>query len=654
MQAPSTDALTEQLQGFRFERVPQKVEKGRKEPSRSAKDKEPSRAKRASHRGDDAQPRVLVERKELQALQSERRTLFSRIDDAAAEARALRDEVAEREETMAASRVSAAQQQEVWARHDALRVEERDQARAQAAQAEDRARLSGEARAAAEADRARLREQLAVSEAEGRRAQVEATRATQQLVAAQTEARKAEDAATAVLAQVKEELARERERAAAAEARCKELEPEKESAAREVAALSERLTAALSERRALEDSVRQVEEMRELLRAERDSAKERAEHAEARADKFQRQRAEAVGEAQQLAARIAGLEASAVAATEAKDVDEERLQRETAALRTHIEFAESRGRQAERRCDALMATLEKERHEALRTQTALARAEERLMEERVRGQVAEERWGPLLRQRDEAQRERARAARALSAMHAERRELEWAVSDLGRRHTAAGLAGAPSRAWDAAMAMPTSGGVLGGGTLRGSARTAEGLAATPYAARAPTAHLVADPTAHSTFRTSPYGMRDAPSPIGRYLPTDIGGVAEADAAVAAARAVSPIAGLAAAAAAARCGSAGLDQCFAAEVAAMHSRAYGAGGALEPRITDREDAEAFQARLEAAAAWPPSGRQQRTSEQRTSEQRTAEQQADLEMERRLGLERAAASAADPASTPWTAA
>jgi hypothetical protein len=55
---------------------------------------------------------VLVERKELQSLQSERRALFSRIDEAAAEARALRGEVQSREDQVSRARVSAAQQQE--------------------------------------------------------------------------------------------------------------------------------------------------------------------------------------------------------------------------------------------------------------------------------------------------------------------------------------------------------------------------------------------------------------------------------------------------------------------------------------------------------------------------------------------------------------
>ena len=35
-----------------------------------------------------------------------------------------------------------------------------------------------------------------------------------------------------------------------------------------------------------------------------------------------------------------------------------------------------------------------------------------------------------MRQRDEALRERSRAARALNALHAEKRELQWALGDL--------------------------------------------------------------------------------------------------------------------------------------------------------------------------------------------------------------------------------
>ena len=194
---------------------------------------------------------------------------FSRIDEAAAEARSLREEVMSREEQVSAARLSSAQQQQVWARHDALRCEERDQARLNAEKAEERARAAGEARASAEADRARLREQLAVSEAESRRAHTEATRSTQQLIAAQAEMAKAQEVHAAAVAQLREELARERERAVAAEARYRELEPERDSSPnREVATLSERLTAALSERRTADEAAKQAEEMRDMLREE--------------------------------------------------------------------------------------------------------------------------------------------------------------------------------------------------------------------------------------------------------------------------------------------------------------------------------------------------------------------------------------------------
>lgn len=235
----------------------------------STKKKSPTGLRSGSKREvDDSQPRILVERKELQSLQSERRALFSRIDEAAAEARSLREEVMSREEQVSAARLSSAQQQQVWARHDALRCEERDQARLNAEKAEERARAAGEARASAEADRARLREQLAVSEAESRRAHTEATRSTQQLIAAQAEMAKAQEVHAAAVAQLREELARERERAVAAEARYRELEPERDSSNREVATLSERLTAALSERRTADEAVKQAEEMRDMLREE--------------------------------------------------------------------------------------------------------------------------------------------------------------------------------------------------------------------------------------------------------------------------------------------------------------------------------------------------------------------------------------------------
>lgn len=379
--APDLDAA---LRGFRFERIAEKPtvaskmktakEKAlgispAKDKDKSPKDKD--RAKKKSHAGDDSQPRVLVERKELQALQSERRALFGRIDEAAAEARELRGELTARDEALAQQRVVAAQQEEVWARHDALRCEERDTARAQAEQAEQRARAANEARAAAEADRTRLREQLAISEAENRRAVTEATRATQQLIAAQSEGRKADEAHTAALAQLRDELGRERERAAAAEARARELEPDKEALSREVAALGERLTGALAEKRALEEQAKQAEEMRGILRGERDAARERAEAADARADKLNHQRAVAVTDAQQLRGEIGTLEAAVAAAAEQKAMYEERLKQESAALKTHVEYAETRAREAERRRDALVSQLDKEREQVVRAQACM-------------------------------------------------------------------------------------------------------------------------------------------------------------------------------------------------------------------------------------------------------------------------------------------
>ena len=74
-----------------------------------------------------------------------------------------------------------------------------------------------------------------------------------------------------------------------------------------------------------------------------------------------------------------------------------------------------------------------ERAERVRLEAALGRTEEQLLNEQVRASIAEERWQPLIRQRDEGQRERSRAARALSAVHAERRELQWAIGDLRHR-----------------------------------------------------------------------------------------------------------------------------------------------------------------------------------------------------------------------------
>ena len=603
-------------------------------------------SKKASHTGDVDQPRVLVERKELQALQGERRTLFARIDEAAAEARALRGEVTVREETLAHSRVTAAQQQEVWARHDALRCEERDAARTQAAQAEDQARVAGEARAAAEADRARLREQLAVSEAESRRAQTEATRSTQQLIAAQAEMRKADETHKSSTIQLREELGRERERAASFEARARELEPEKELATREVAALSERLTAALSERRALELTIMQANEKCDIFRGERDKARERADAADARAEKLSAARAAAEKETQAHAAKIAALEAAVSAAHDAKLVAEDRLQREASSLKTHVEYAETRCREAERRRDALIHSLDGERSEAVRVKSALARAEEKIMEEQVRCAVAEEKWGPLMRQRDEAQRERARAARALSAMHAEKRELEWAVSDLGRRGTPGGV---PLRAWEPALGV-SSGSCGSGASLTAAAADARavaaGMAATPY-----------PPRASSSFRASPFGTHAN----GGVSTSPSASDGSAAAAVAAARAVSPMAGMAAAAAAAGAArrASSPERLRPASEAPPASSSADTAMAVEAAHRERvaeqmavNDVLSFEARLEAARAgateypWASSSSSYMTPSFATS------REAHAELDRRLELERAAASAANPSSSPWS--
>lgn len=453
--------------------------------------------KKPSIDGSDAQPRVLVERKELQSLQAERRTLFMRIDEKEAEVRNARNEVVEKEEALAQARVAAAQQHEVWNRHDALRCEERDTARIQAQAAEERAKVAGEARAHAEAERTRLREQLAVSEAESRRAQLEATRAVQQMDAARAQVRDAEAGHHEALHALRDELSRERERAAAAVARARELEPERETALREVAALSERLSGALSEARALRETQQQAESMRAMLTSERDAARERAEAADARAEKFNRARAAAQDEAKTLATRVATLEAAAAAQDEAMRGAAVRAQSEKESLQAHIEYAEERCREAELRQETLAKQLEAERTEMIRLKGHLQRTEERVMEEQVRAAVAEERWQPLLRQRDEAQRERARSARALSAVQAEKRELEWMVSDF-RRRPASGVS-APMPAWPDRVAAtemgytPTS-----AAALDASARTAAaaaGLATTPHTST----------TRFTSFDSSPFG-----------------------------------------------------------------------------------------------------------------------------------------------------
>ena len=134
------------LAGFRFERVKSTTKKAKAastgmakdKPSEKSADKKPkdkgsaaaasSSSRKPAADGGESQPRVLVERKELQALQAERRTLFGRVDEAVAQQQALRQQLDEKEEALHAARVAAAQQQEVWVRHDALRCEERESA----------------------------------------------------------------------------------------------------------------------------------------------------------------------------------------------------------------------------------------------------------------------------------------------------------------------------------------------------------------------------------------------------------------------------------------------------------------------------------------------------------------------------------------------
>ena len=268
----------QELQGFRFERLAEKPQKMKAaKPAAAKASATASKAgssttslkvtpkKKPGVDGGDAAPRVLVERKELQSLQAERRTLFGRMDDAAAEAKELRDTIREREEEINVARVAAAQQHEVWARHDALRCEERDTARAQAEAAEDRARAAGEARAAAENERTRLREQLAVAESEARRAQAESARSIAQLEVVVAERRRTDEEKGETVRDLREELGRERERAAAAEARVREIEPEKEAAHTQLAAVAERLSGALAEAKALESALSQANEMRQQV-----------------------------------------------------------------------------------------------------------------------------------------------------------------------------------------------------------------------------------------------------------------------------------------------------------------------------------------------------------------------------------------------------
>ena len=115
----------------------------------------------------------------------------------------------------------------------------------------------------------------------------------------------------------------------------------------------------------------------------RDKAQERAVNAERRADKCNGERALAVEQASSLLSKVAALEATASAHGDTRLMYEERLHRETSALRAHVDAAEARSREAERRRDGLAAAIEEERANALRAKAALACAEERVMEERA-------------------------------------------------------------------------------------------------------------------------------------------------------------------------------------------------------------------------------------------------------------------------------
>ena len=103
----------------------------------------------------------------------------------------------------------------------------------------------------------------------------------------------------------------------------------------------------------------------------RDAARERAENAERRAEKLNSERALAVEQASSLLSKVAALEAKSNAAADAKIMYEERLRRETSALREHVEAAESRCREAERRRDVMASALEGERETTMRAQAAL-------------------------------------------------------------------------------------------------------------------------------------------------------------------------------------------------------------------------------------------------------------------------------------------
>ena len=108
-----------------------------------------------------------------------------------------------------------------------------------------------------------------------------------------------------------------------------------------------------------------------LASRRRDQARERAINAEKRADKCNAERALAVEQANSLLSKVAALEATATANVDTKLMYEERLHRETSALRSHVEAAEARCREAERRRDGLAAAIDAERENALRATLGL-------------------------------------------------------------------------------------------------------------------------------------------------------------------------------------------------------------------------------------------------------------------------------------------
>ena len=301
--------------------------------------------------------------------------------------------------------------------------------------------------------------------------------------------------------------------------------------------------------------------------------------------------------------------------------------------------------------------------------------------------MAEERWQPLLRQRDDAQRERARAARALSAAHAEKRELEWAVSDLGRRggrvpllpsrssSTAPydALAPSPPGAWEAPR--PTAANVS---ALAAADRA--GLAVTPHPPRTASFHSSPygrgfqgqPPTSATTPAaaaavapdawTELYGRPSASSP--RASPTDARAAAEyasrprtviteawSDLSLRAVEAHIPGALLPTAADAyrAKLEEAMATQQLAAQHAAATSSHAGRGGSDMGMWASMEDLDPW-----AALAQTNSELQKRLEAERSgiNLQHDAERAAASVLEQRLEFERAAAAVANPNSTPWT--